>query len=42
MSLGMRAKITMPPDCAYGKKGFPGLIPEETTITFDVELISFS
>lgn len=42
MSLGERAKITMSPDSAYGPKGFPGLIPSETTIVFDVELLGFS
>ncbi len=25
MSKGERAKVTMPPDSAYGSKGFPGL-----------------
>lgn len=42
MSLGERAKITMSSDVAYGKKGFLGLIPPGTTITFDVELLGFS
>jgi len=42
MSLGERAKITMSSDVAYGGKGFLGLIPPETTITFDVELLGFS
>eukprot|EP01027_Heterolobosea_sp_BB2_P013283 GEZU01019161.1.p1 GENE.GEZU01019161.1~~GEZU01019161.1.p1 ORF type:complete len:109 (-),score=14.29 GEZU01019161.1:188-514(-) len=42
MSLGERAKITMTPDVAYGEKGFPGLIPPNSTIVFDVELLGFS
>eukprot|EP00996_Jenningsia_fusiforme_P004522 NODE_5354_length_686_cov_29.739403_g4980_i0.p1 GENE.NODE_5354_length_686_cov_29.739403_g4980_i0~~NODE_5354_length_686_cov_29.739403_g4980_i0.p1 ORF type:complete len:109 (-),score=19.26 NODE_5354_length_686_cov_29.739403_g4980_i0:221-547(-) len=42
MSLGERAKITMSPDSAYGAKGFPGLIPSETSIVFDVELLGFN
>jgi len=39
MSLGERANVTMTPDVAYGDKGLPGLIPENETITFDIELI---
>eukprot|EP00759_Apiculatamorpha_spiralis_P008596 PhF_6_TR15532/c0_g1_i1/m.24152/K09568/FKBP1; FK506-binding protein 1 len=42
MSLGERAKITFPPDMAYGAQGIPGFIPGGATITFDVELIEFS
>eukprot|EP01012_Entosiphon_sulcatum_P006008 TRINITY_DN1279_c0_g1_i1.p2 TRINITY_DN1279_c0_g1~~TRINITY_DN1279_c0_g1_i1.p2 ORF type:complete len:109 (+),score=25.83 TRINITY_DN1279_c0_g1_i1:35-361(+) len=42
MSLRERAKITMSPDSAYGSKGFPGLIPSDSTIIFDVELLGFS
>jgi len=39
MSVGQRAVITCPPEYAYGKKGFPGVIPPNTTLTFDIELV---
>mmetsp|Transcript_9942 Transcript_9942/g.14650 ORF Transcript_9942/g.14650 Transcript_9942/m.14650 type:complete len:112 (+) Transcript_9942:16-351(+) len=39
MSIGQRAKVTMPPELAYGEKGF-GLIKPNTSISFDVELVS--
>lgn len=41
MSLGERAKITMSADSAYGERGFPGLIPPNSSIIFIVDLISF-
>ena len=42
LSIGERAKLTIPPDLAYGRKGFPGLIPPNSPLIFDVELITFS
>ena len=27
-----------PPQLAYGKRGFPGLVPPDTDVIFDVEL----
>lgn len=39
MSKGERSKVTMPPSLAYGATGFPGLIPPNTTIVFEVTLI---
>ena len=41
MSKGERAKLTCSPDYAYGNRGFPGLIPPNSTLVFDVELISW-
>jgi FKBP-type peptidyl-prolyl cis-trans isomerase len=41
MSLGERAQITCPPDYAYGKQAVGGIIPANSTLLFDVELISF-
>ena len=38
MSLGERSKMTIPAALAYGKHGFPCLIPGGKSITFDVTL----
>lgn len=32
MSLGERAKLTITGDYAYGKQGYPGLIPPNATL----------
>lgn len=42
MSKGERSKMTIPPGLAYGSKGFPGLIPPNTAITFEVQLLDVS
>ena len=42
LSIGERAKIIIPAHLAYGPKGFPGLIPGNTELTFDMELITFT
>ena len=41
MSKGQRANLICPPDYAYGPKGYPGVIPPNATLKFDVELIDF-
>ncbi|KIH66076.1 peptidyl-prolyl cis-trans isomerase, FKBP-type [Ancylostoma duodenale] len=40
MSVGQRAKLTISPDLGYGAGGVPGAIPPNSTLIFDVELIS--
>uniref|UniRef100_A0A8C0D7C0 peptidylprolyl isomerase n=1 Tax=Balaenoptera musculus TaxID=9771 RepID=A0A8C0D7C0_BALMU len=39
MSVSQRAKLTVPPDYAYGAAGHPGVIPPNATLIFDVELL---
>ncbi|XP_035666386.1 peptidyl-prolyl cis-trans isomerase FKBP1A-like [Branchiostoma floridae] len=39
MSVGQRAKLTCTSDYAYGPKGYPGVIPPNATLIFDVELL---
>ncbi len=39
MSVGERIKITLPPELAYGKRGFGKDIPPDTTLIFEMELV---
>ncbi|CAH1365587.1 12 kDa FK506-binding protein [Asbolus verrucosus] len=39
LSVGQRAKLTCSPDYAYGSRGHPGIIPPNSTLIFDVELL---
>eukprot|EP01024_Parvocaulis_polyphysoides_P044879 TRINITY_DN415_c1_g1_i1.p4 TRINITY_DN415_c1_g1~~TRINITY_DN415_c1_g1_i1.p4 ORF type:complete len:109 (+),score=10.47 TRINITY_DN415_c1_g1_i1:35-361(+) len=41
MSTGERATLTCTPDYAYGPRGFPPVIPPNSTLIFDVELLGF-
>lgn len=43
---GMRAGgvriVTLPPHAHYGRKGYAGVVPEESTMTFEIEMIRVS
>lgn len=41
MSLGQVAKLTCSPDYAYGSRGYPPMIPANSTLIFEVELLTF-
>ena len=40
MKPGGKARITCPPQLAYGERGAGGVIPPNSTLIFDIELIS--
>ncbi len=40
MKVGGKARLTCPAATAYGSRGVPGVIPPDTTLTFEVELLA--
>ncbi|KAJ7596575.1 hypothetical protein C8J56DRAFT_816361 [Mycena floridula] len=42
LSLGEKAILTCTPDFAYGSRGFPPVIPPNSTLKFEVELLKIA
>jgi FKBP-type peptidyl-prolyl cis-trans isomerase FkpA len=42
MKVGGKAKLTCPSSIAYGERGAGGVIPPNTTLQFEIELLAIN